>query len=71
MVGCNLVATLMEEGVQFFINMDYDYVKYIKYESFIDNLIYYTIAQLDLSFAISCLSKFVSTPQEAHPTKFI
>jgi hypothetical protein len=66
MVGCNLVATLMEEGVQLFINMDFDYVKYIEYESFIDNLIYYTIAQLDLSFAISCLIKFVSAPQEAH-----
>lgn len=29
MATCNLVATLMEEGVQLFINMDFDYVNYI------------------------------------------
>jgi hypothetical protein len=41
--------------------------------SFIDNLIYYIIIQLDLSFAISCLNIFVlapprSTPQEIYMT---
>lgn len=45
MASCNFVATLMEKGVKSFIDMDYDYVKQIEYESFIDSLIYYTIAQ--------------------------
>ncbi len=55
------VTTSMEEGVQFFINLKFDFVEQIEYQSLTiaNNLIYYMIMQSNLSFVISCLSRFV------------
>jgi hypothetical protein len=53
------VTTSIEEGVQLFINLNFDFAEQKGYQSLTNNLIYYMIMQSNLSFVISCLSRFV------------
>jgi hypothetical protein len=60
MIDCHFV-TIPMEGVQLFINMDLDPMNESTYYNLIGSLIYYMITQLDLSFQVNCLNKFVLT----------
>ncbi len=65
MTDCHLFTIPMEEGVQFFIDMDLNPTKKSTYQNIISSLIYYRIKRPYLVL-INCLNKFVLAPQDAH-----
>lgn len=67
MANCHPGNTTIEERVCLYTDMESNPTDMVvEYQSLISNLIYYTITWLNLSFSMSYLSRFMSTPQKAH-----
>lgn len=68
-LSCAVMTTPMEEGEKLHSNMDADYVDITNYQSLVGgSLIHLTSTKPNISYAINCLSRFMSAPQHATGT---
>ena len=66
MQECNNVKLLMDPKVQLQKNMNSRYVDLIFYRFLVDSLIFAANTRPNISYAVSCVSRYMEQPQEDH-----
>lgn len=66
MKDCAQAAIPMEDGLKLHMNMEGDFMDTTNYQSLVGSLIYLTHTRPNISYFVSCLSRFMSTPQRPH-----
>jgi len=68
MADCKSSSTPMEKGLKLSAKTDSKVVNELVYRQLVGNLIYLTTTRPDLSYVVSVISRFMTTPQEVHWT---
>jgi hypothetical protein len=68
MENCKISPTPMEKGLKLSAKIDSKAVSESLYRQLVGNLIYLTTTRPDLSFAVSFISRFMTTPKVEHWT---
>jgi hypothetical protein len=68
MLDCKISSTPMEKGLKLLAKTDSKAVNELVYRQLVGSLIYLTDTRLDLSFRVSFISRFMTTPKVEHWT---
>ena len=66
MTECKLVSSSLDRNLKLDVDFGIAECKLTQYRQLIDNLIYLTVTQLDLSYSVDLLSQFIQNPQNLH-----